>query len=87
VHPLPHGRGSVTEPRASASGHSHVIMTLCLAMRTFETGMADGSYNPHHSFAAIPRAFILRYRCERSSPSMSAARVTLPLASSSFLRM
>jgi hypothetical protein len=27
---LPHGRGSVAEPRASASGHSKVVMTLCL---------------------------------------------------------
>src|SRR5208283_1049782 len=30
AHPLPHGRGSVTEPRASASGHSLVLLTPCL---------------------------------------------------------
>src|SRR5258707_10015932 len=30
AHPLPHGRGSVTEPRASASGHAQIVMTLCL---------------------------------------------------------
>src|SRR6266403_2357151 len=32
AHPLPHGRGSVTEPRASASGHAQIVMTLCLAV-------------------------------------------------------
>ncbi len=30
AHSLPHGRGSVTEPRASASGHPPAITTLCL---------------------------------------------------------
>jgi hypothetical protein len=30
AHPLPHGRGSVAEPRASVSGHSQVVVTLCL---------------------------------------------------------
>ena len=39
-----------------------------------------------YSFGAIPSAFILRYRWLRSRPSSSAARVTLPLASSSFLQ-
>ena len=47
----------------------------------------DQRISTHYSFAAMPRAFILRYRWLRSSPSMSAARVTLPLASSSFLTM
>ena len=32
AHPLPRGRGSVTEPRASASGLLQTITTLCLAL-------------------------------------------------------
>src|SRR6478609_1947344 len=40
-----------------------------------------------YSFTAIPKVFILRYRWLRSSPSTSAARVTLPWFSSSFFRM
>ena len=40
-----------------------------------------------YSRAAMPRAFIFRYRWLRSSPSNSAARVTLPFASSSFFKM
>ena len=31
AHPFSHGHGSVTEPRAFASGHSQAMMTLCLA--------------------------------------------------------
>jgi hypothetical protein len=40
---------------------------------------------PPYSFGPIPKDFILRYRLLRSSPSSSAARVTLPRVSSSFL--
>src|SRR5258708_12162918 len=40
-----------------------------------------------YSFGAIPSVFILRYRLLRSRPSISAVRVTFPLASSSFLWM
>src|SRR5262249_22218314 len=33
VHPLPHGRGSVSEPRALASGHPQTVLTSCLNFR------------------------------------------------------
>src|SRR5271154_646275 len=40
-HPPPHGRGSVTEPRASASGHSPIITTLCLVLTAMAASPAE----------------------------------------------
>src|ERR1035441_8618063 len=42
---------------------------------------------PPYSFGLIPSVFIFRYRLPRSDPNSFAVRVTLPLASSSFLGM
>ena len=44
--PLPHGRSSVTDPRASASGHSQIVMTLCLAAAALTLGVAAQAQAP-----------------------------------------
>jgi hypothetical protein len=50
-------------------------------------GTANTGTAAPYSRTLIPSAFILRYRWLRSSPSSSAARLTLLRASSTFLRM
>lgn len=51
--PLPKGRGSVTEPRASASGHGRIIMALCLSVALFliACGHSNQSSEPEKHYA------------------------------------
>jgi len=46
--------------------------------RRIHARLGQRSPTTGYSFAAIPKVFILRYKWLRSSPSTSAARLTLP---------
>src|SRR5580693_1759405 len=54
--PLPHRRGSVTEPRASASGHSKIVMTLC--MSAFAAGAFAQSEDLSGQLLTIKRVYV-----------------------------
>src|SRR5712691_477136 len=69
AHPLPHGRGSVTEPRASASGHAQIVMTPCLTRRRrlqerppleLLVGLPELLLGIHHD-RAVPRHWLLQW--------------------------
>jgi formylglycine-generating enzyme required for sulfatase activity len=58
AHPLPNGRGSVTEPRAIASGYWQVIMTLFLAV--LPVFSQDTHYPPKNQLIPAPECLMLK---------------------------
>src|SRR5271166_128650 len=66
---------------------SHFFRNAPIFGPAAKTRATENTDRLDHSLGAIPSAFILRYKLLRSNPSNSAVLLTLPFASSSFLRI